>query len=280
MGAIICHRSSHETPPVYTEEQKAVIKANQFNAKQLIMDYVSFFKIKVFRRLVMFSLIFTTGYIMMNDGAVYTMISYLGLSEARQSLFWTINTVLSLIAIPIVFGIANEWDKRRAMILFVATYVASSLLWFVLGLAGTVGFVSYNIFAGVLCLGTTAFYSLLYSLMYDCTDVYTLAAGEKKEGSMLALQGLAQTLGAALASLLLGWGLQIIGYTYAATASEFAKDGIWFMGTAGPAILVLISMFFLVRYNLTRKDFEDVRQAIKDREEGKEIDMSKFDYLI
>ena len=279
-GALICHRSSEETPPVYTEEEKAVIKARRFNAKELIMDYVSFFKIKVFRRLVLFSLLFATGFIMMNDGVVYTMSSYLGLNEARQSLFWTIHTILGIIAIPIVFGLANKWDKRKAMIVFIASYVVCSLIWFVIGMVGTVGFVSYNIFAGVLCLGTVAFYGLLYSLMYDCTDVYTLATGEQKEGSMLALQGLAQTMGAAIASLLLGWGLQLIGYTDAASVTDFTAKGIWALGTIVPAILAIIAMIFLVRYNLTRTDFENVRQAIEDQKEGKEIDMSRFDHLI
>ena len=39
-------------------------------------------------------------------------------------------------------------------------------------------------------------------------------------------------------------------------------------------------MIFLAKYNLTRKDFDEVKKAISDRKEGKEIDMSKFDHLI
>jgi hypothetical protein len=39
-------------------------------------------------------------------------------------------------------------------------------------------------------------------------------------------------------------------------------------------------MIFLIRYNLTRDDFEAVKQAIEDRKEGKEIDMSRFEHLI
>lgn len=280
LGAGICHRTSKETPPVYTEEEKARIRAERFNAKKLVLDYVSFFKIKIFRRLVLFSLIFATAFLMMNDGVVYTMTSYLGLNEARQTLFWTIHTVLSLIAIPIVYGIANKWDKKKAMVVFIGSYVVGSVIWFALGMVTTVGFVSYNIFAGVLCLGTAAFYGLLVSLLYDCTDVYTLVTGEQKEGSMLALQGLAQTLGAAFASLFLGWGLQIIGYTEAAAVTEFTAKGIWSLGTIVPAVLVVISMIFLIRYNLTRDDFEAVKQAIEDRKEGKEIDMSRFEHLI
>jgi Na+/melibiose symporter-like transporter len=217
---------------------------------------------------------------MMNNGTVYTMTSYLGLSEARQSLFWTIHTALSLIAIPIVYGIANKWDKKKAMVVFIGSYVVGSVIWFALGMVTTVGFVSYNIFAGILCLGTAAFYGLLVSLLYDCTDVYTLVTGEQKEGSMLAMQGLAQTLGAAFASLFLGWGLQIIGYTEAAAVTDFVAKGIWSLGTIVPAVLVVISMIFLIRYNLTRDDFEAVKQAIEDRKEGKEIDMSRFEHLI
>ena len=280
LGATICHIFVPENPPVYTEEEKARIRAERFSAKKLILDYVSFFKIKIFRKLVLFSLIFVTGYIMMNDGIVYTMTSYLGLDEAHQSLFWTIHTVLSLISIPIVFGLANKWDKKTAMIIFIGTYVAGSVIWFVLGIVTTVGFVSYNIFAGVLCLGTAAFYGLLYSLMYDCCDVYTLKTGEQKEGGMLALQGLSQTAGAAIASLLLGWGLQLFGYTEASTVTEFTAKGIWSMGTIVPAVFAAVAMIFLFTYNLTRKDFDDMTQAIEDRKEGKEIDLSRFDHLI
>ena len=217
---------------------------------------------------------------MMNDGIVYTMTSYLGLDESHQSLFWTIHTVLSLISIPIVFGLANRWDKKTAMIIFIGTYVVGSVIWFILGMVATVGFVSYNIFAGVLCLGTAAFYGLLYSLMYDCCDVYTLKTGEQKEGGMLALQGLSQTAGAAIASLLLGWGLQLFGYTEAATVTEFTAKGIWAMGTIIPAVFAAVAMSFLFTYNLTRKDFDDMTQAIEDRKEGKEIDLSRFDHLI
>ena len=56
--------------------------------------------------------------------------------------------------------------------------------------------------------------------------------------------------------------------------------GIWSLGTIVPAVLVVISMIFLIRYNLTRDDFEAVKQAIEDRKEGKEIDMSRFEHLI
>lgn len=97
---------------------------------------------------------------------------------------------------------------------------------------------------------------------------------------MLALQGLAQTLGAAFASLFLGWGLQIFGYTDATAVTDFTAKGIWSLGTIIPAVFVVISMIFLIRYNLTRDDFEAVKQAIEDRKEGKEVDMSRFDHLI
>jgi len=280
LGAIICHRSTTEDHHVYTEEEIAAIKASRFSPKSMIADYISFFKVKLFRRIVLFSLIFVSGFIMMNNGIVYIMVNCLGLSEAKQSLFWTINAILAIVAIPIIFGVANKWDKKKAMMLFVGVYVVSSTVWFVMGMITTITFTSYILFAGCVCLGSCAFYSLLYSLMYDCCDVYTLATGEEKQGGMMALQALSQTAGAAIASLLLGMGLQLFGYTDAASVTEFTAKGIWSLGTIFPAIFVAISMIFLAKYNLTRKDFDEVKKAINDRKEGKEIDMSKFKHLI
>lgn len=279
-GAIICRNTAVETPPQYTEEEKAAIRSERFSAKKLIVDYISFFRIKVFRKMILFTFIFVIGYIIMNNGTVYGMTGFLGLNEAQQSLFWTLNSIIAIICVPIVFGIANKWDKKKAMILFVGAYGLSSVIWFVMGMVIEIGFASFVLFSGCVALGTTAFYSLIFSLLYDCCDVYTLATGEQKEGGMLALQYLAQTVGGAIAALFLGWGLEFFGYTGAETISDTTADGIWMLCTIIPAVFVAVSMIFLCRYNLSRADFEKVQQAIKDRKEGKEVDMSKFKHLI
>lgn len=279
-GAIICKNRVKEAPPSYTDEERAAIKAERFDVKKLVVDYVSFFKVKVYKKIILFTLFFVSGYFMMEKALVYMMVSCLGMSEAQQSLFWTINTILSVACIPVVFGIANKWDKKKAMVLFVGGYVGGLVVWFALGMVATVSFASFIVFSVFAALGTTAFYALLYSLMYDCCDVYTLATGEQKEGGMLALQNLALTVGEAIATLLFGWGLQFIGYTDAGAVTDSIEKGIWSCGTIFPAVIVGIGLIFLLKYNLTRKDFDEVTKAINDRKEGKEIDMSKFDHLI
>ena len=280
LGAFTVVKTVKEEPPVLTEEEKAALKEERLSAKKLIRDYGSFLKLKLYRKIIIFSLLFVVGYLMMDKSVVYMMVNCLGLGEGQQSLFWVMNTVISTACIPLVFGIANKWDKRKAMFFFTAAYLAGLVIWFVLGMITTVSFVAFVIFSVPTALGTCAFYSLLYSLMYDCCDVYTLATGEQKEGEMLALQNLAQTVGEAIATLFLGWGLQIFGYTGAANVTPFLQKVIWSFGTIVPGIFVAVSMIFLLGYNLTRKDFEEVKQAIEDRNEGKEIDMSKFDHLL
>lgn len=280
VGAIVCRKTVVEAPPQYTEEEIATIKASRFSMKKLVTDYVGFFRIKVYRKVILFTLIFVTGYIIMNNGTVYSMTSFMDLTIGQQSLFWTLNSIISIICIPIVFGVANKWDKKKAMILFIGAYGVSSVVWFVMGMIIEISFTSFVLFSGCVALGTTAFYSLMYSLLYDCCDVYHLATGEQKEGGMMALQYLAQTVGGAIASLLLGWGLELFGYTGAEEVTEFTANGIWALGTIIPAVFVAISMIFLVRYNLTRDNFEAVTKAINDRREGKEIDMTQFDDLI
>lgn len=280
LGAFTVVKTVKEVPPSLTEEEKAALKAERLSVKKLIKDYGSFLKLKLYRKIIIFSLLFVVGYLMMDKAIVYMMVNCLGLGEAQQSLFWVMNTVISTACIPLVFGIANKWDKRKAMFLFTAAYLIGLVIWFVFGMVSVVPFVLFVIFCLPVALGTCAFYSLLYSLMYDCCDVYHLATGEQKEGEMLALQNLAQTAGEAIATLLLGWGLQLFGYTGGEAVTPFLQKVIWSFGTIVPGIFIAISMIFLLGYNLTRKDFDEVTQAIADRDEGKEIDMSKFDHLI
>ena len=280
LGALTVRKAVKEEPPAYTEEERAAIKAERINVKKLIKDYGSFLKLKLYRKIIAFSLLFVIGYLMMDKAIVYMMVNCLGLDEAQQSLFWVLNTVISTACIPLVFGIANKWDKRKAMFLFTVAYLAGLVIWFILGMVTTVSFVVFVIICLPVALGTCAFYSLLYSLMYDCCDVYHLATGEQKEGEMLALQNLAQTAGEAIATLLLGWGLQLFGYTGGEAVTDFMSKVIWSFGTIIPGIFIAISLIFLFGYNLTRKDFDEVTQAIEDRKEGKEVDMTKFDHLI
>ena len=280
LGAFTVVKTVKEVPPSLTEEEKAALKAERLSVKKLIKDYGSFLKLKLYRKIIIFSLLFVIGYLMMDKAIVYMMVNCLGLGEGQQSLFWVMNTVISTASIPLVFGIANKWDKRKAMFLFTAAYLAGLVIWFILGMVTTVSLVVFIIYCLPVAFGTCAFYSLLYSLMYDCCDVYTLATGEQKEGEMLALQNLAQTAGEAIATLFLGWGLQLFGYTGAENATPFLQKVIWSFGTIVPGIFIAVSMIFLLGYNLTRKDFDEVTQAIEDRKEGKEIDMSRFDHLI
>ena len=280
IGAVTVRLSVKEVPPVYTEEEKAAIRAERFNAKKLIVDYASFLKLKIYRKIIVFTILFVLGYFMMDKCIVYMMVSCLQMDEAHQSLFWVFNTIISVICIPIVFGIANKWDKRQAMNLFIGLYIAGLVIWFILGMVTTVSFAVFVIFSLPAGLGTCAFYGLLYSLMYDCCDVYTLKTGEQKEGEMLALQNLAQTVGEAIATLILGWGLQAFGYTEAGAVTDAIAKAIWSFGTIVPGVCVAIGMIFLVGYKMTRKDFDAVTKAIEDRKEGKEVDMSQFDHLI
>ncbi|MCQ2546465.1 MAG: MFS transporter [Clostridia bacterium] len=278
--AIWCYLSTSEEPPAYTEEEIEKIRGERFSFVKLIKDYAGFFKIKIYRKMIIFTVIFCVGYIMMNNGTVYAMTSFCGMSEAQQSLFWTLNTLIALATVPIVFGIANKWDKKKAMMIFIGAYGVSSVVWFALGMVMDITFISFVLFSGVVALGSCAFYSLMYSLLYDCCDVYTLATGEQKEGGMLALNYLAQTVGSAIAALFLGWGLQLFGYTEAAAVTELAAKGVWSMVTIVPAVFVFLSMVFLAQYNLSKTEFDKVQAAIEDRKAGKEIDLEQFKHLI
>jgi Na+/melibiose symporter-like transporter len=220
--------------------------------------------------------IFVLGYIILTSAAIY-MLSYVaGLNEGQQSIFYVANTLLCLVSLPIATGFANKFDKKLCVYVFLAASAVALVIFFFVGVNG---FMSALVFAFCLSFATTVFYGILYSLIYDCCQVHELATGKQSEGSMLALSRFAQTLASALGGLALGLLLTAIGYD-PANVTEATTNGILLITTLVPAGMTLLSLVVLLKYKITPARFQEVLDALKNRHEGKEVDLNEFKDLI
>lgn len=253
------------------------IKEQKKGIIDLFKQYIKFLKIKSIRTLVVFMFIFLIGYTIILNGLVYLLSYNAGLSEAQQATFWTINTVICIILLPLITLVANKIDKKVAIAIFIMLNVILSVIYFFMGVDNMLDAI---IFSTAGAFSTTAFYGVFYSLLYDCCDIYELATGERKEGGLMAMALLAQTLGSAFASLVFGWLMQAIGYDGMSVPGLEQTQGILLINTIVSAVFMFVSVLILFRYKMTEKRFNDVKSAIAERNKGISVDLEQFKDII
>ena len=199
------------------------------------------------------------------------------MTEAQMATFWTINTVLCIVLLPVITVVATKIDKKIAIAFFILLNVAINVIFYFIGVSNMTQALIFSLGGA---FTTTAFYGVFYSLIYDCCDVLELATGERKEGNLMAMAQLAQTFATAAASLIFGWMMQAIKYDGMSMANEAQMQGILTINTVIPAAICLVSVFVLMRYKMTETRFSEVKAAIDEKKVGKDVDLAEFKDLI
>lgn len=274
IACLICYYSTkgREVQPVGRNSGKF-----KFNVPELFKQYFGLLKVKGYRVLTIFQFVFVIGYTCLTNATVYMLTYNAGLNESQQALFWLANSLICLVELPIITAIANKLDKKVAVYIFIAAFALSCILFFVIGING---FVSAMIFGACVALGTSVFYGTFYSLIYDCCELHELVSGERREGTIMAMSQLAQTLGSALAGLVFGFMLTAIGYTGTGVESPETLRGILALTTVIPAIVTVVALVVLTRYKLTNAKYKNVLDAIEDKKAGKEVNLAEFKDII
>ena len=116
---------------------------------------------------------------------------------------------------------------------------------------------------------------MIYAMSYDTAMVEQLRSGEKPDGLYTSLIGLFMKFGNAVGSLIVGVGLQLVGFVESQTEqTEAALSGIrWLYGLA-PALVLAIALVFAIIYPLTKERFLALSEANAGKEQGKAYDPS------
>lgn len=253
------------------------VRAKKKGIIDLFKGYGRFLKVKAIRILVIFQFTFVIGYTIILNGLAYVLSNNAAMSEGQMATFWTINTIMCIIMLPVITIVATKIDKKVAIAFFIMLNVVVNFAFYFIGVTNMTEALIFSVGGA---FTTTAFYGVFYSLLYDCCDIFELVTCERKEGNMMAMAQLAQTLATAVASLLFGWLMQAIRYDGMSIANEAQMQGILTINTLVPGVIMLISVIVLMRYKLTKEKFDAVKGAIEDRKAGKEVDMAQFKDIV
>ncbi len=201
--------------------------------------------------------------------AIYLFKYVFVFSDEQSSLVYTLQGVL-VIAAAVVMGIAaTKLDKKLVMSAGIVLYMLSYMVIIIFPVAWSTIVVSVILFA----LGNSGYWTMIYAMSYDASLVQQLKSGERPDGLYTSLIGLFMKFGNALGSVVVGVGLQLIGFSEAVTEqSAGVAAGIRWLYAVAPAVVLAIGLIFSVTYPLTRKRYTELSEQAKLVENGGELD--------
>jgi len=122
--------------------------------------------------------------------------------------------------------------------------------------------------AVVVGVGFSAQWVFPWSMLPDVVEYDEKMTGERREGIYYGLWAFLSKFTSALGVAVSGWALQWFGYVPNAAQTDTALFGIRFFFAVVPAVVLLLSLPFLVRYPITRESHAALVQELAGRKDA------------
>jgi len=248
------------------------------DGNKFFRQFKELIRLKPMRNILFMIFFMNISFAIASAAFVYLMSNNLGLSEGRQAFFWTCYTIMTFVILPIGNVLANKFGKKNTTISLNIVTIVSMMAFFFHGIRN---FTQLLINTFLYTLSEVVYWTIGYSLIYDCCEVDEFVSGKRREGSIVGFSSFAQKFGAAFGMWISGLFLTLVGYDgMAEVQTASALKGILALNTIIPSVLVIIAVIFLFRYPITGERFEALKAALALRKEGKEYSTEGFEKLL
>ncbi|WZL71880.1 glycoside-pentoside-hexuronide (GPH):cation symporter [Clostridiaceae bacterium 35-E11] len=263
-----------------TRGQEIVIEENPGEAKQsLIKDIWDIMKIKPYLFILLADLVFYMCYTIWTTSIMYYVQYHLGMGETEASFVYAGIGISGMIIALALGKIAVKFDKRSVFIVCLAISGAIMILAKFVEISTLRGAIIYSCLGNI---GAAGYWTLIYTLLYDVTEVDEFKSGKRREGTLMAYFSFFGKLGGALAGQLTGFLLHLGNYDPALglEQSQAALDTITSLFTIYPGIFALLCALSIVAYPITRKRYEALTENLQLKREGKPFTTEGFEKLL
>jgi len=214
---------------------------------------------------------FITAFAMMSVGNAadaYFMTYNVKATPLLTTLFMWLGTIPAFIFMPLVPAIKKKIGKRGMFYLFLGVAI--------LGMAMMYTFVSIPALKGnfvLLCIaqfvkstGIITATGYMWALVPEVISYGEYTTGKRIAGIVNALTGIFFKAGMALGGVVPGLVLAWVGFNAeSATQTPLAEQGILWLVCVIPAVLLLLAMWIISRYELTDEKMDQINKAIEAR---------------
>lgn len=272
IGGLICWRSTRG------KELSREKPENTSGIGELLKNYRELFRQKALRYFLLMTIAYNVSFSIASAAFVYIMDNNLALNPSKQALYWTIYSIITISLVPIVSIVSNKFGKKQAMVSLNVICIVGCVFYFIYGIPNFTHLILFTIFYNI---GNVCYWSVGYSMMYDCVEVDEYITGKRREGAITGFSSFMQKFGSAIGMYVTGGLLTMLGYDGTAEVqTQEALDGIITVNTLIPGILVAVGTLLIIIYPVTKERFEALLEAIEHRKNGKPYENEKLNKIV
>ena len=211
---------------------------------------------------------------------VYYYSYYAQLSEARISTITLVFGVASVFGAWVVDMIMKHMSKKAAWVIAIGSEAVVMIIMIGFIITPSNAGVLVYVLAILMAVGNAGVYQVPWAMIPDCVDVTELASGKRIDGIVFGIVAFVQKFAGALGAAVLGSLLTAIGYVEGAVQTAETLNSLKYLYGFLVGGLYLVSVLVILKYPLSKKKQDRVREAIAERNQGKGIDMTEFKDLV
>ena len=253
----------------FTQTRERVVMDEKESANVKVSDlWMEFVRNKPLRVLAFF---FITAFAMMsvsNAADSYFMTSTIHANAFMTTVFMWLGTIPAFIFMPLVPAIKKRIGKKGMFYLFLGTAIVGMLLMYI--------FVSIPALKSqfwLLCVaqfikstGIITATGYMWALVPEVVSYGEYTSGRRIAGIVNALTGIFFKAGMALGGVVPGLVLAWVGYNASSVEqTPLAQQGILWLVCVIPAVLLLLAIFIISKYELSDEKMDQINKAIEER---------------
>ncbi len=214
---------------------------------------------------------FITAFAMMavgNAAGAYYINYNLGGSAEELSIFMGLGSIPAFIFMPMIPAIKRVVGKKGMFYIFLVTAIIGMAMLYIISVVPALREQMWMVYVAqfIKSTGVIVATGYMWALVPEVISFGEYTHGRRISGIVNALTGIFYKAGMALGGVVPGLVLAYVGFNKdAATQTPFAEQGILWLVAVIPAILLVLAMFIISRYELDDDVIDDINRQIESR---------------
>ncbi len=216
---------------------------------------------------------FITAFAMMavgNSAGSYYMIYNVHGTSDQMANFMALGSIPAFIFMPLVPWIKRKIGKRAMFNVFLSIAIIGMALLYIISMVDSLKDQIWMVYVAqfVKSTGVIVATGYMWALVPEVISFGEYTTGKRISGIVNALTGIFYKAGMALGGVVPGLVLAYVGFdnSNATTQSPLAEQGILWLVAVIPALLLLLAMFIISKYELDDDRIDEINKAIEERQ--------------
>ncbi len=259
----------------FSQSKERVVMDVKETANVKVSDlWVEFVRNRPLRVLAFF---FITAFAMMavgNSAGSYYMIYNVHGTPNQMANFMALGSIPAFIFMPLVPWIKKKIGKRAMFNVFLSIAIVGMALLYVISMTPALKSQIWLVYVAqfIKSTGVIVATGYMWALVPEVISYGEYTTGKRISGIVNALTGIFYKAGMALGGVVPGLVLALVDFdnTSELTQSPRAEQGILWLVAVIPALLLLLAMFIISRYELDDKTIDEINRKIEQKQHSQD----------